>query len=393
MPGSGTKISSNSVHLKLALCFPLPVLPRPAVDKRAPAGPAGPAMQAMPVQVQVVQAQKISDSSEYLAILKSRHSAVINPQVEGQITKIFVKSGDHVKAGAPILQIDPLKQQATLGSQQASHAAQEANLRYAQTQLERERKLFEAGVVSKQEFDNAQTAYDAAVAQLKSLGEQVNQQQVELHYYRVAAPMSGIIGDIPVREGDRVAVTTLLTTVDEPGSLEAYIYIPAERGKDVRVGLPVHLLDESGKPVSGARITFVSPEVDNDTQTVLAKASIVNPKGQLRVSQQMRAQVVWSNHQGPVVPVLAVSRINGRFFVFVAVKEGAGTFARQKGLTIGDTVGNDYVVLDGLKPGDHLIVSGTQFLQDGMPVAEQIQNANAAPAPDNTEKDAGHQAR
>jgi RND family efflux transporter MFP subunit len=388
MPGSGTKIPSNSVHLKLALCLLLPLLALAAACQKGPADPAGPAMQAMPVQVHIVQAQKIADSSEYLAILKSRHSAVINPQVEGQITKIFVKSGDHVKAGTAILQIDPRKQQATVGSQEASRAAQEANLRYAQTQLERERKLFEAGVVSKQEFDNAQTNRDAALAQLKSLGEQVNQQQVELRYYRVGAPMPGIIGDIPVREGDRVAVTTLLTTVDEPGALEAYIYVPAERGKDVRIGLPVHLLDESGKPVSDARISFVSPEVDNDTQTILAKASIENPKRQLRVSQQMRAQVVWSNHQGPVVPVLAVTRINGRFFVFLAVKESAGTFARQKGLTIGDTVGNDYVVLDGLKPGDHLIVSGTQFLQDGMPVAEQIQNANTAPAPDNSEKGA-----
>jgi RND family efflux transporter MFP subunit len=389
MSGGGTRIPSNSVRLKLALCSTLSLLALAAACQKGPAGPAGPAMQAMPVQVHVVQAQKISDSSEYLAILKSRHSAAINPQVEGQITKIFVKSGDRVKAGAPILQIDPLKQQATLGSQEASRTAQEANLRYAQTQLERERKLFEAGVVSKQEFDNAQTNRDAAVAQLKSLGEQVNQQQVELHYYRVAAPMAGIIGDIPVREGDRVAVTTLLTTVDEPGTLEAYIYVPAERGKDIHLGLAVRLLDESGKPVSDARVTFVSPEVDNDTQTVLAKASIENPKGQLRVSQQMRAQVVWSNHQGPVVPVLAVTRISGRFFVFLAVKDANGTFARQKGLTIGDTVGNDYVVLDGLKPGDHLIVSGTQFLQDGMPVAEQIQDAATAPAADKSEKGAG----
>ena len=389
MPGSGTRIPSSSLRLRLILCFFLPLLALAAACKKDPPALAGSATQAMPVQVHVVQAQKISDSSEYLAILKSRHSAVINPQVEGQITKIFVKSGDHVKAGAPILQIDPLKQQATVGSQEASRAAQEANLRFAQTQLERERKLFEAGVVSKQEFDNAQTNRDAALAQLKSLGEQVNQQQVELRYYRVAAPMAGIIGDIPVRQGDRVAVTTLLTTVDEPGSLEAYIYIPAERGKDVHVGLPVHLLGESGKPVSDARITFVSPEVDNDTQTILAKASIENPKGQLRVSQQMRAQVVWSNHQGPVVPVLAVTRISGRFFVFLAVKDVAGTVARQKGLTIGDTVGNDYVVLDGLKPGDHLIVSGTQFLQDGMPVVEQIQNATAEPAADKPEKGAG----
>ena len=96
--------------------------------------------------------------------------------------------------------------------------------------------------------------------------------------------------------------------------------------------------------------------------------------------QQVRAQVVWSKHQGPVVPVLSVSRINGRFFAFVAVKEANGTFARQKGLTLGDVIGNDYVVLDGLKPGDHLIVSGTQFLQDGMPVAEQVQATDAAPA-------------
>ena len=74
----------------------------------------------------MVQSQQIADSSEYLSILKSRHSATINPQVEGQITKIFVKSGDRVKAGTPILQIDPLKQQATVSSQEANRAAQEA---------------------------------------------------------------------------------------------------------------------------------------------------------------------------------------------------------------------------------------------------------------------------
>ena len=334
----------------------------------------------MPVQVHIVQSQQIADSSEYLAILKSRHSAAINPQVEGQITKIFVKSGDHVKAGTPILQIDPLKQQATVSSQEATKAAQQANLNNARIQLDRARQLVAAGVIAKMELDNAQTTYDAAVAQLKSLDEQVNQQQAELHYYRVMAPMAGIIGDIPVREGDRVAVTTLLTTVDEPGSLESYIYVPADRGKELKIGLPVHLLDQTGKPVSDARIIFVSPQVDNDTQTILAKASIENAQGALRVSQQMRAQIIWSKHDGPVVPVLSVSRINGRFFAFVAVKEAAGTFARQKGLTVGDTVGNDYVVLDGIKPGDHLIVSGTQFLQDGMPVMEQIQSANANPA-------------
>ncbi len=329
---------------------------------------------AMPVQVQIAPAMKIPDTTEYLSILKSRHSAAINPQVEGQITRIFVKSGDHVQAGTLLLQIDPLKQEATVNSQEASRAAQEANLRYAKVSLERAQKLFEAGVISKQEMDNAQSGYDAALAQVKSLDEQVKQQRVELHYYGVKSPMDGIVGDIPVRMGDRVTVATMLTTIDEPGALEAYIYVPADRARNLKVGLPVRLLDGAGNSTSETRITFVSPQVDTDTQSVLAKATVGNTQGKLRIAQQVRAQITWGVHEGPVIPVLAVQRINGQFFAFVSVNEGKGTTARQKPLKLGDTFGNDYVVLDGLKPGDHVIISGTQSLQDGMPITEQIQS-------------------
>jgi RND family efflux transporter MFP subunit len=342
--------------------------------KTAAGDAGGGAPPALPVQVRIAQAEKIPETTEYLSILKSRHSATINPQVEGQITKIFVKSGNRVTAGTPLLQIDPLKQQATVSGQEAARTAQAANLRYAQVQLDRERKLYEAGVVPKQELDNVQTTHDAAVAQLKSLDEQVNQQQVELHYYRVAAPMDGVVGDIPVRVGDRVAVTTLLTTVDEPGGLEAYIYVPADRARDLRLGAPVHLVDAAGHGTAETRITFVSPQVDTETQTVLAKAAVENPRGQLRVAQQVRAQIVWGTNSGTVIPILAVTRINGQFFAFLAVNEGKGTVARQKLLRVGDTVGNDYAVLDGIKPGDHIIVSGLQFLQEGAPVTEQIQS-------------------
>ena len=326
------------------------------------------------VEVRIAPAVKIPETSEYLSILKSRHSATINPQVEGQITRIFVKSGDRVEAGTPLLQIDPLKQEAAVSSQEAARAAQEANLRFAKISLERAQKLLDAGVISKQEFDNVQTSYEAAVAQLKALDEQVQQQKVELHYYSVTSPMEGIVGDIPVRVGDRVTVGTLLTTVAEPGALEAYIYVPAERARNLKVGLPVRVMDTAGIPASETHVTFVSPQVDTDTQTVLAKALVENPQSKLRIAQQVRAQITWDTHEGPVVPVLAVQRINGQFFAFVAVKEGDTTVARQKLLKLGDTVGNDFAVLDGLKPGDHVIVSGTQFLQDGTAVTEKIQN-------------------
>jgi len=334
--------------------------------------------QAMPVQVLVAQAQKIADTTEYLAVVKSRHSATINPQVEGQIVKIFVKSGDHVKAGTPLLQIDPLKQQASVSSQEASRAAQQANVELAKVHLDRAKKLFDAGVVAKQQLDDAQSAYDAAVAQLNAIGEQVNQEKAQLRYYRVAAPMDGVVGDIPVRVGDRVGVSTLLTTVDEPGALEAYIYLPTDRASSARVGIPVRLLDQAGNTLAESKLTFVSPQVDPETQTVLAKASAENSKTRLRVAQQVRAQITWGIQERPVIPLLAVARINGQFFAFLSVKEGNGFVARQKLLKLGELVGNQYAVLDGIKPGDHIIVSGTQFLQDGFPVAEQLAT-NAAP--------------
>ncbi|MGB2676480.1 MAG: efflux RND transporter periplasmic adaptor subunit [Candidatus Acidiferrum sp.] len=336
---------------------------------------AGGAPQAMPVQVLAVVPEKIADTTEYLAILKSRHSAVINPQVEGHVTNIDVKSGDRVKTGDALLQIDPMKQEATVSSQDAVRASQEAALKLAKVNLERAQKLFEAGVVSKMDFDNAQTNYDSAVAQLKSLEQQVQQQKVELRYYRVSAPMDGIVGDIPVRVGDRVTVSTLLTTVDEPGALEAYVYVPASRAKELRLGLPVRLLDENGEVRAETAVTFISPEVDPDTQTVLAKSAVSNLKANLRIAQQVRARITWGNREGPVVPVLAVQRINGQYFAFVAVKEANGTIARQRLLKLGEIFGNNYPVLEGLKAGDHVIVSGTQFLQDGAPVTELLQGS------------------
>jgi RND family efflux transporter MFP subunit len=372
--------SSRAVWLLMCMAAGLAV----GCTKGASNPSAAEAPQAFPVQVQVTPSVKIPDATEYLSILKSRRSANINPQVEGQVTKIFVKSGDHVSVGTPLMQIDPLKQEATVGSQDAARAAQEANVNYARIQLDRQKRLYEAKVVAKQDLDNAQSTYEAAVAQLKSLSDLVTQQNVELKYYKVTAPMDGIVGDIPVRVGDRVVVSTLLTTVDQPGALEAYIYVPADRGRALRMGLPVELLDDAGNVAADSKITFISPQVDTETQTVLAKATIENPGAKLRIAQQVRARVIWGTHQGPVIPVLAVTRLNGQFFTFLAVNEGKGPVARQKLLKVGDTLGNDYAVLDGLKAGDHVIVSGTDFLQDGVPVTETVQNS--APTSDKPSK-------
>jgi len=327
---------------------------------------------AMPVKVLEARPTAVNDSTEYVATVKSRDSAVIMPQVEGQVTNIFVRSGNAVAAGAPLMEIDPLKQQATVKSQESSRAAQEANLSWTRQQYERAQGLFAAGVVSKQDLDQAKSAMDAAQAQMDALDAQVREQQVQLHYYKVVAPRGGIVGDIPVRVGDRVTVSTQLTTVDKPGSLEVYVYVPIEHSSQLRMNLPVQVLDSEGKVLADSRVTFISPQVDNATQSVLVKATIANHKDALRQSQFIRARVIWGTHQNPEVPILAVSRLAGQYFAFIAEPQNGGSYvARQKPLKIGQTVGNDYEVQEGIKPGDKVIVSGTQFLLDGAPVIPQ----------------------
>jgi len=335
------------------------------------------APQAMPVKVQTAKAEKIDDTTEYVATLKSRDSAVVMPQVEGIITQIYVHSGERVADGAPMMQIDPAKQQATVQSQEHAQAAQLAQLKWAQQNYERVSGLANAGVVSRQDLDQARATLDAAQAQLRSLDAQVNEQQVQLHYYRVVAPRAGIVGDVPVRVGDRVVTTTTLTTVDRPGSLEAYIYVPIEKSAQLKLNLPVQIVDGAGNLLATSRITFLSPQVDTTTQTVLAKATIANSNDRLRTAQVIRARVVWGSQQKPVVPVVAVSRIGGLYFAFVAEPDQKGGYVvHQKPLQIGQIVGNDYVVLDGVKPGDKVVVSGTQFLIDGIPVVPQESTAS-----------------
>lgn len=328
-----------------------------------PQGPSG-----IPVKVETAQLVSVNDTTEYVATLKSRDTAVIMPQVEGVITQIFVHSGSRVAAGASLMQIDPAKQQATLKTQEDTVSAKQAELVWDQQEFDRNSGLYEAKVVSKQALDQSKTALDQAKAQLQALQAQVRQESVQLHYYRVTAPSAGIVGDIPVRVGDRVTTTTPLTTVDKPGSLEAYVYVPIERSGQLKPNLPVQIVDQSGAVIAESRINFISPQVDSTTQTVLAKAPIANTNDKLRNAQFIHARIVWGSQNRTVVPVLAVSRLGGQYFAFVAEQQDGKTVAHQKPLSVGDMTGNNYVVLEGIKPGDKIIVSGTQFLIDGAPV-------------------------
>jgi RND family efflux transporter MFP subunit len=323
-----------------------------------------------PVEVKTItlEAKPVPQSTEYLATIQSLRSTTVQPQIEGLVRQLFVRAGQQVRAGEPIVQIDPDRQQATVNATRSERAAREADLELATQQLERTRKLHQAGAVSSADLDQAETTYKNATAQLAVVQSQIRETELELQYYRVTAPTPGIVGDIPIRVGDRVTPATVITTIDQPEGLEAYVNVPLERATDLSQGLTLDLLDSSGKAVTSNPVTFIASRADEATQSVLVKATLRRMPPGLRVKQTVRARLIWRVDSGLVVPVLSVSRVAGQYFVFVAEPNERGFVARQKPVVLGDVIGDDYVVRDGLAAGERVIVSNVQKIGDGAPV-------------------------
>jgi len=322
------------------------------------------------VGVPFLAERPVTRTAEYIGRLRSRRSSEIRRQGDGVVRRFYVKSGEGVTVGRPLLQIDPLRQAAAVESNEASRIAQEAAVRYAEQQFERAKQLLEAGAISRQEYEQAETNLNTARAALEALKARERESRVELEYYRVTAPVAGIVGDIPVREGDRVTTSTVLTTIDQSAGLEVYVKVPLERAPDLRPGMPLRIVDDRGEVLAETAVDFISPQVDEATQSVLVKAPVPSGKG-FRNEQFVRAVLVWRTEPGLTIPATAVVRINGQHFAFLAEPAESGFVARQRAVRVGQLRGNEYVVADGLKAGDRLIVSGVQKIADGAPVQPQ----------------------
>jgi RND family efflux transporter MFP subunit len=365
-------ISSRTRQVRAAFSFVIAGTALVAACNGNDPASSGPAQAAAPPPVDVkavtLRLKPVPQSSEFVATIRSLRSITIQPQVEGFIRQILVRAGDRVRAGQALVQIDPDRQQAAARTIESQRAAREADLELAQQELGRIRQLAQEGVVSRADLDRAESAQKTAEAQLKAVQSQLHENEVELQYYRVTAPSDGIVGDIPVRQGDRVTTSTLITTLDQASGLEAYINVPLERAVNLKVGLPVELLDSSGQILTSTALTFIAPRADDATQSVLAKATLRQVPSGIRVMQYVRARIIWTSDPVLAVPVVAVTRLAGQHFIFIAEPMGQGFVARQKPISVGAIVGDDYVVQNGLKVGDRVIVSNVQKIGDGAPV-------------------------
>lgn len=214
----------------------------------------------------------------------------------------------------------------------------------------------------------------AAEADVRSAAARVQAREVELQDTRVVAPFSGTIGDIPVKLGDYLNVGDVVTTITQNQFMELEMAIPLEQGDLLERGLPVEISTDRGEFLTQGEISFISPQVSDDSQTILTKATFNNRSGKLRDSQFVRAEVVWQTKEDAIaIPTNAIIFQGTKRFVFVVKPESEPLSVKKQEIKLGIEYGDRSEVLEGLEAGDRIVVSGTQKLADGAPITPMSQ--------------------
>lgn len=301
-------------------------------------------------------------------------------QAEAELAQQRVKRYDRLQAEGAI-SADQY-QEYTTEARSSQAAVEQAQRRLSQLTKNRRSDIDELAAAVERERQNLQRLETGprseviaqARAEVAQATAQVRMAEVKLSKTQIAAPISGIVGDIPAEVGDYVEQGNNLTTLTENNVLELNLSIPLEKAPQLRLGLPVEILDVSGQAIATGKISFISPNVTSDSQLVVAKATFVNLERSLLNRQFIQAKVIWEQRPGILIPATAVSRLGATTFVFVAEPDKAAQtdkpqwITKQRQITLGNLQGNNYQVIDGLKAGENIVSAGILKLSDGAPI-------------------------
>ncbi|NES89625.1 efflux RND transporter periplasmic adaptor subunit [Okeania hirsuta] len=309
-----------------------------------------------------------------------RRTGTLDAQIAAQKEVI-----DAAKAQVESAKKDLQRRTGTLDAQIAAQKevidAAKAQVESAKKDLQRRIETLDAQIAAQNEQISSQESQVAQVrGQLQQTQANAVAEQVELQYYNILAPISGVVGEVKPKVGDYVDSQTPLTTIQDNNTLEANINIPIDRLPEIRLGTRVELLQQTGQLIGSSRISFISPDTGQGTQTVLVKAIYDNGEKKLQTNQQVKARVIWEEKQGLTVPITSVRRIGDQAFVFVAeekIMDGEKKLiATQKPVKLGSIQGQDYQVIEGLKSTDKIVVSGVVKLRNGIPIADDSELGN-----------------
>lgn len=388
---------------------------------KKPPQPQGQAPMGVPVQFETLGEDLLETTTEYVGVLEADDFVTLKPEVDGIVTAILVKEGDFVEAGTPILTLKSARTQASvqqaianveasqastenakaqLAAVQAEKIEAQAELTLSEQDLKRIQKLVDSGALPKRDLDQGQRDVDVAKARINTINQRIkaaeaniNQAQAtfqqvntavaianeDLKETKITAPKAGRIGDLSIKQGDYLEKGDTIATITQNGSLSLNFFVPIEQAPNLQVSLPVELIDyRTLETIGTGQVSFISPEVDFSSQTILAKASFENQGDRLVTGQLVKAKVIWSQEAGVSVPVTAISRLGGETFVFTAQpnpkpegENAPALVAVQKPVKLGKIEGDRYQVIEGLNVGDRIITTGILNLNDGVPVMPQ----------------------
>uniref|UniRef100_A0A7C3PD87 Efflux RND transporter periplasmic adaptor subunit n=1 Tax=Oscillatoriales cyanobacterium SpSt-418 TaxID=2282169 RepID=A0A7C3PD87_9CYAN len=383
----------------------------------------------VPVKLQVLEARAVFESSDFVGTLEAAEKVDLRPETQGRIAEVRVRPGDRVAPGTPILTIQPGQTQPQLdGAQAAVNVAQankaatieqlrvaEKGLEVARTELssaqasrnlsktnfDRATFLLSQGAIGRFDYDRAKTDLEissnrvqaaqekvgqaqASVSQARSVIAQANAgvaqaqaqvagAQVNAAFKQILAPISGVVGEVFVKPGDVVSTGQTITNIIQNDALDLRLSVPSNRLSQLRKGLKVELIDPATrKRISTGQVNFISPTVDSAAQSVLVKARFPNRNGILRNGQYVEARLIWNQGTGLLIPTNAVLQVSGKSFAYIAETDTSQKetqrVARMRPVTLGDIQEQSYQVINGVKPGESVVVSGILRLRDGVPI-------------------------
>lgn len=338
-----------------------------------------------PVGVVVVKTEPVTLTSELQGRTSAYLVSEVRPQVGGIVKARLFQEGGYVRAGQPLYQIEPATFQAAVNSAQAGLAQAQATYTAAKLKADRYKELVAVNAVSKQDNDDAQAAAQQASANVAAQKAALDTARINLGWTRVVAPISGRIGKSSVTPGALVtasqanALATIQNLdkiyVDLTQSSAELLQLQrdlagGQLGRSGSAQVSLKLEDGSTYPTQG-RLEFSDVTVDQTTGSFGLRATFDNPNGTLLPGMYVRATLgkgVASN--GVLVPQAGVSRDpKGNATVTVV---GAKGLAEIRPITVGQTVGDKWLVTSGLKVGDQVIVEGLQKVRPGAPVKPAV---------------------
>lgn len=316
---------------------------------------------------------------EYPASIEGTVNVEVRPQVSGSLDKVFVDEGSFVNAGQPLFKINEQPYRAALNNAIASQHAAEGAAANAQLEVDKLTPLVQNKVVSDYQLKTAKAAYDIAKANIEQAKANVSTAQINIGYTLIKAPVSGYIGRLIKKQGSLVAPADAeaLTQLSDVHDVHVYFSLsekdfvsfkeqyPGNTLKDKLKQLPTVslLLADNSAYAKQGKIDMIDGQFDKTTGAITLRASFANPQGLLRSGNTGKVRLSLQHKDALIVPESATVDMQDKVFVFTV---GDSSKVKKQAITIVGKNGDNYLVKDGVKVGDQIVLSGIDKLQEGM---------------------------